>query len=182
MLAHASTADETWSVVMVFAALWTAWVGWSRVRGRGFSRLPRAGGFGLLGVAGLLTVGAAFVPRAILGPGPPAGPRPSSTATVRIAEPPGGATVQGAELTVVLEISGGRVIQGATADEAGDAGHIHVSIDGTLVSMTYGLEQTIPIGDLAEGSHTIDAEYVAADHGPFAPRVRDTSTFVKATG
>ncbi|MEO8476690.1 MAG: hypothetical protein ABI572_06520 [Actinomycetota bacterium] len=182
MLAHAGTADETWSVVMVLAALWTAWVGWSRVCGRGFTRLPRAGAFGLLGVAGVLTVGAAFVPRAILGPGRAAAPRPSSTANVRIAGPADGAMVRGAELTVVLEISGGRVIEGATAVDAGDAGHIHVSIDGTLLSMTYGLEQTIPIGDLTEGPHTIEAEYVAADHGPFAPRVLDTSAFVKAAG
>ena len=40
--------------------------------------------------------------------------------------------------------------------------------------MSYGLEQTIPIGDLAEGPHEIEAEFVAADHGSFDPPVTAT--------
>jgi len=181
MLAHAGAPDETWSVVMVFAGLWVGWAGWSRLRGRGFPRLPLAGAYGLMGVAGVLVVGAAFLPRAILGPRLPSGPRPSSTATLTIAEPADGATVKGDELTVVLGLTGGRIIEDATTTDTSDTGHVHVSIDGTLLSMTYGLEQTIPIGDLAEGSHTIEAEFVAADHAPFAPRVTATSSFVKAS-
>jgi hypothetical protein len=180
MLAHAGAADESWSVAMAFAGLWVGWVGWSRIRGTGFPRLPAAGAFGLMGVAGLLVVGAAFLPRAILGPTAPSGPRPSSAASLAIVEPADGATVEGDELTVRLSLAGGHVVEDATTDTSPDAGHLHVSIDGTLLSMTYGLEQTIPIGDIAEGAHTIEAEFVAADHGPFAPRVTATSTFVKA--
>ena len=65
MLAHAGSVDETWSVVMVFAALWAGWAGWSRLKDRGFPRLPRAGAYGLMGLAGLLVLGALFLPRAI---------------------------------------------------------------------------------------------------------------------
>lgn len=180
MLAHAGAADETWSVVMVFAGLWVGWAGWSRLRGRGFPRLPVSGAYVLVGLAGMLAVGAAFLPRAILGPTVPSGTRPSSTATLTIVAPVDGATMDGGEFAVVLELAGGRIVEDASTTDAGDAGHVHVSIDGTMLSMTYGLEQTIPIGDLAEGPHTIEAEFVAADHGPFAPRVTATSSFVKA--
>ena len=72
MLAHAGSVDETWSVVMVFAGLWAGWAGWSRLKGRGFPRLPRTGAYALMGLAGLLVVGAVFLPRAILGPATPA--------------------------------------------------------------------------------------------------------------
>ena len=48
-------------------------------------------------------------------------------------------------------------------------GHLHVSVDDKLISMTSGLTQTLP--DLAPGRHTIRVEFVAADHRPFDPRV-----------
>ena len=181
MLAHAGSVDETWSVVLAFAALWIGWAGWSRLRGRGFPRLPVSGAYALVGLAGALVVGAVFLPRAILGPTAPSGPRPSSTADLTIVAPADGATVDGDELTVVIELAGGRIIEDATSTDTSDTGHVHVSIDGTMVSMTYGVQQTIPIGDLAAGPHAIEAEFVAADHGPFAPRVTATSSFVKAS-
>lgn len=182
MLAHAGSVDETWSVVMVFAALWVGWAGWSRLRGHGFPRLPRLGAYALVGLAGLLVIGAAFVPRAIFGPTAPSGVRPISSARLTIESPADGALVDGDELTVVFHLTGGHIIGDARTTDTSDGGHIHLSIDGTMLSMTYGLEQTIPIGDLAEGPHTIDAEFVAADHGPFSPRVTATSTFVKTAG
>ena len=46
-----------------------------------------------------------------------------------------------------------------------NAGHIHVSIDGQLVSMLDGLKW--PVNDLKPGPHSLSAEFVAADHGPF---------------
>ena len=48
-------------------------------------------------------------------------------------------------------------------------GHIHVSLDGRLLSLYSGLEQSMT--GLAPGSHVVQAEFVAADHGPFRNRV-----------
>ena len=33
VVAHASGADETMSLVMLFAGIWVGWIGWSRLRG-----------------------------------------------------------------------------------------------------------------------------------------------------
>jgi hypothetical protein len=54
VLAHASGADETMSLVMLFAGIWVGWIGWSRLRGTGFSRLPRWGAWATTGVAATL--------------------------------------------------------------------------------------------------------------------------------
>ena len=35
---------------------------------------------------------------------------------------------------------------------------------------------------LSPGHHTLEAEFVAADHGPFDPRVAASVTFTKAAG
>jgi hypothetical protein len=181
VLAHAGSVDETWSVVMVFAGLWVGWAGWSRLRGRGFPRLPVPGAYALLGLAGALVIGALFLPRALLGPTLPSGPRPSTAASLAIVAPADGSTVDGDELTVVLGLTGGRIVEDASTTDTADTGHVHISIDGTMLSMTYGLEQSLPIGDLSAGTHELEAEFVAADHGPFEPRVWATSTFVKAS-
>ena len=43
-----------------------------------------------------------------------------------------------------------------------------MSVDGKLVTMTYGLSQQL---HLTPGTHTVQAEFVASDHRPFANRV-----------
>ena len=47
--------------------------------------------------------------------------------------------------------------------------HVHVILDDKLISMTEGLEQSIP--DVPPGDHRITVEFVASDHAPFDPRV-----------
>jgi hypothetical protein len=53
-------------------------------------------------------------------------------------------------------------------------GHIHLYLDGSLVTMTTGLSAMI---DAPPGRHALRAEFVAVDHGPFDPRVVATVTF-----
>ena len=182
MLAHAGAVDETLSVALLFAALWVGWVGWSKRRGRGFDRLPARAGPALLVVAMALVVTAAVVPPALFpaAPGvasPEPGSRPSSPATIAFDEPAGGTTVTGDEVRVVLELRGARVIDGAATDLAPDTGHVHLSLDGRLVSMTFGLVQVVDLRSASPGPHTLEAEFVAADHAPFDPRVRTVIRF-----
>ncbi len=74
-----------------------------------------------------------------------------------------------------LDLQGGTIVTEATRDLAPDEGHIHLTLDGKLVSMTYGLEQPI---EATPGTHYLVAEYVAGDHAPFQPRVTVTRAFV----
>ena len=75
LLAHAAGTDETLSLILLFGAIWVAWIGWSRLRGTGFDRMPRWGGWALIGVAVALAVAATTVPRALIGPDPDLGDR-----------------------------------------------------------------------------------------------------------
>lgn len=187
VLAHAGAADESLAVAMIFVALWVGWIGWSRLRGTGFPGMPRWGGQVLLGAAVAMLVAAAIVPGALFGPTPsPAEPmpaaegeRPSSDATLSFAEPADGATVEGDQLEVVLELTGGRIIETSSLDLRPDEGHVHLTLDGEIVSMTFGTVQVLPIGELPPGQHTLVAEFVAADHSPFAPRVATAISFEK---
>jgi hypothetical protein len=131
----------------------------------------------LIAVAPLVLVAAVVVPP-ILWPGP-GGPRPASTATIAFAQPSPGQSVDGDVLGVRLELDGARVVEGSTTDLTPDTGHVHLFLDGEIVSMTYGLQQEVQLDDLAPGVHRLQAEFVAADHAPFDPRVLAAITFVK---
>jgi hypothetical protein len=182
VIAHAAGTDESLAIVMLFGAIWVGWIGWTRVRGRGFERMPRAGAYGLLGVAGILVVTTAFVPRALLGPKPATatGARPASTATISFTSPTEHQRVTGSELDVALNLRGGTIVQATTTSIAPDTGHIHLLLDGNLVSMTFGTDQVIDLSDAAAGAHTLTAEFVAADHLPFSPPVTASVDFTKA--
>ena len=182
MIAHAAGTDESLAIVMLFGALWLGWIGWTRLHDRGFERVPRPGAYGLLGVAGVLVVTSAFVPRALLGPKPASNaPRPASTATLSFRSPKEHQDVDGTELNVVLDLEGGTVVQATTTSIAPSTGHIHILLDGNLVSMTYGTEQIVDLTEVASGPHTLTAEFVAADHIPFSPPVTATVDFTKVS-
>jgi hypothetical protein len=177
MLAHAGAADESLSVVLLFAGIWVGWAGWSRLRDKGFPRLSTVAAISLV-VAGVgLAISAAIVPRALFprGSATPtvaaSGPRPASAATLAFEQPTPDEMERGDELDVVLELQGGRIVQTASTNLTPDTGHIHLVLDGKLVSMTYGTVQAIDLRDVSPGEHLLEAEFVAADHGPFDPRV-----------
>jgi hypothetical protein len=120
------------------------------------------------------------------GPGTPSaspaqslGPRPSSPATVAVLEPEQGSSVSGATIHVVLELIGGTIVPETTKTLRPDEGHVHLYVDNQLVSMNYGLEQDVPV---TVGTHAIKAEFVAADHAPFNPRVWTTEIIFTVTG
>ena len=183
MIAHAGGAPETLSVMLLFGGLWVGWAGWSRLKSRGFPRLPLGAAFGLIGLAVALVLAAGLVPQMIYGASgklkipTPSGARPSSTATISFVQPTPGQVATGDQLEVVMTLTGGQITDVTTTKLTPDTGHIHLSVDGTLVSMTYGVVQIVPLNGLAPGSHTLLAEFVAADHAPFAPRVEASVNF-----
>jgi hypothetical protein len=127
---------------------------------------------GLIGIL-LLCVGCG--PRAQTATTPSqASPRPSSTAVLAILYPEPGAVVSGTKLDVRLSLEGAQVVPQTTTHLSPNKGHIHLSIDGKVISMAYGLDQVV---DVSPGLHILTAEFVAQDHFPFRPRVVKTLTF-----
>ena len=179
MLAHAGGVPEFVATILVAAGLVVGWIGLSRLRGRGFARLPKAGAYGLIALAPVALVASVVVPQWI-GPQVAPGARPRSAATIAFVNPRPGETVRGDDLTVDLDLEGGTIVERTTTDITPDTGHVHVYLDGELLSMTYGTEQDVDVADLSPGAHQLHAEYVAADHAPFSPRVIARVDFVKA--
>ncbi|MEX0790524.1 MAG: hypothetical protein WD178_07095 [Actinomycetota bacterium] len=98
----------------------------------------------------------------------PQAERIASTAKMTIVEPAQGAVIEGTRLRVVISLEGGKIIPQATREIQPDEGHMHLSLDGQLSTMTYGLDQEI---EVTPGRHILQAEYVAGDHAPFNPRI-----------
>jgi hypothetical protein len=117
-------------------------------------------------------VGALALLLSACGPGPSVapslGPRPSSPAIVEVLEPTQGEVVTGTSAHVVLELTGATIVPETTTNLRPDEGHIHLYVNNVLVSMNYGVEQDIPV---QPGAFAVKAEFVAADHAPFSPRV-----------
>jgi hypothetical protein len=99
--------------------------------------------------------------------------RPSSPAVVSIVAPVAGQEVTGSSVHVVLSLTGARIVSQTTTNIRPDEGHVHLYVDHVLVSMNYGLEQDLPV---YPGTYVLQAEFVAADHAPFNPRVWSTET------
>jgi hypothetical protein len=177
VLAHAGTPNEALATILLGSGLWLGVGAVNRFRHKAFPRVPTWGA-ALMGVGSASLIVAGLVAPVALRPRP-ATIRPASTATLQILNPTEGQVVPGELLRVRLSLQGGRIVDAASTTLTPNAGHIHVSIDGRLVSMTYGVTQLVEVGQLAHGEHTLTAEFVAADHGPFVPRVIATVTFVK---
>jgi hypothetical protein len=109
---------------------------------------------------------------------PTSAARPASTADLEVLAPQPGEAIQGGAVTVRLRLGGATVIKETTTRLAPDEGHIHLTLDGRLVTLLGGLEERLT--GLAPGQHVIQAEFVAADHGPFSPRVIQVVTFTVA--
>lgn len=98
----------------------------------------------------------------------PAGSRPASPAVIAITSPAQGAVVTGSTAHVTVSLQGAEIVAATSTDIRPDRGHVHLYVDNVLVSMNYGLEQDLPVHP---GTYVLKAEFVAADHAPFNPRV-----------
>jgi hypothetical protein len=111
----------------------------------------------------------------LLGARPSLG-RPSTTAQLEIVSPYQGEIFPSglASIPVELRLDGGTVVPFTSLRLVPNAGHIHLYLDGSLLSMTTALDSRIAA---SPGQHELRAEFVAVDHAPFQPRVVAMVTF-----
>jgi hypothetical protein len=83
--------------------------------------------------------------------------------------------VAGDSAQLEIDLQGAEVVDQTSTDLQPDEGHLHVTLDGALVSMSSGTTQLLT--DLQPGDHLLQVEFVANDHAPFDPRVLAAVTF-----
>lgn len=110
----------------------------------------------------------------LVGPSGACDERPTTGANLTIVRPEANETFDSTEIPVEVDIEGGIITDAATIENVEGEGHIHISIDGKLTSMTGEEEQTI---EVEPGEHEIEVEYVANDHAPFCTRVVKRAQF-----
>jgi hypothetical protein len=103
--------------------------------------------------------------------------RPSSPAKIAFLSPTNGQAFTGGSVTVPvrLSLSGAHIVDQTTTHITPTTGHVHLYLDNQIVSMNYSLDATVP--GVKPGQHILRAEFVAADHLPFDPRVLTLVTF-----
>ena len=94
--------------------------------------------------------------------------RPHTAAKLLIVSPTPN-DVTGPDVPVQFQVDGATVSPPKKNRLAPNEGHIHVTVDGKLVAMSFGTSTEL-LG-LDPGPHTLQAEFVANDHLPFADRV-----------
>jgi hypothetical protein len=100
--------------------------------------------------------------------------RPSSPAVVAIIQPASGAKLASGPIHIAMTLTGARIVPATTTTLTPTEGHVHLYVNGAVVSMNYGLEQDV---SLTAGTYVLRAEFVAADHAPFNPRVWSSDVF-----
>jgi hypothetical protein len=101
--------------------------------------------------------------------------RPTSTGELTIVSPENGERFSGDTARLEIDLQGAEIVDETSTDLQPDEGHLHVVLDGTLVSMTSGTSQLLQ--GLTPGEHLVQVEFVATDHAPFDPRVLAAVTF-----
>jgi hypothetical protein len=99
--------------------------------------------------------------------------RPSTPVQIRITAPTPN-QVSPPDVIVKVELIGGTVVARTTGALTPNEGHIHLTLDGKLVSMAYQAEQVVKA---PPGQHAIEAEFVAIDHAPFKNRPKAAVLF-----
>ena len=95
--------------------------------------------------------------------------RPSSPATLKILSPKNGQVVRGTTIEMKLSLVDATIVEATSTEIVPDEGHLHVTLDDQLISMTGTTTQLL--SNLAAGPHLLKVEFVATDHAPFDPRV-----------
>jgi len=168
------TVDQGVATFLFIGALLFGWVGVLRLRDRAFRQLPRTAGWGIAILAVACVVLALVLPPIIRPQASTA--RPSTKAKLQFVVPRPGEVFHGDPATVPVQLflTGGRIVAATSTKINSTDGHVHLFLDGALVSMTYRLTQDLQV---FPGEHQLEAEFVAMDHGPFDPPVKVFVTF-----
>ena len=176
VLAHAGGHTPGQNSVETLLLLAAAGLAWAAVRIRGVRIYGRPGlaswAAGMLAVTALVL---AFVVPSRLGI-KIASARPSTDAEITILFPRPHQVLRGnpAAIRVRLRVTGARIVAQTSTHLSPDKGHIHLYLDGMLAAMAYAASTTIYA---SPGSHRLQAQFVAVDHGPFSPPVTASVTF-----
>jgi hypothetical protein len=103
--------------------------------------------------------------------------RPRSTASITIVEPKSGETIDRNNVVAKIDLKGGMLTKKTSTNITPNVGHMHLRIDGKTITLLGSLAEKIPAKEVKPGQHILEAEFVAADHGPFDPRVLSNVTF-----
>jgi hypothetical protein len=104
----------------------------------------------------------------------PQAERPSSSAKLTLVEPASGATLGPEDVRVRLDLTGAKLTKEVSRNLRPDQGHIHLRLDGETITLLGDLDENLAdiLGEpVPSGPHLLEAEFVAADHGPFDPRI-----------
>lgn len=174
-VAHAggSSLDEFVAQAMLFAAIALGVTGWLA-----HGRSPWWRSWGFVGLAVALAASAFVVPQRYLRITPAKARPAAGTAAVEILAPADGAVVRGNTLQAAVDIRNLRLVATARRARTGE-GHVHVLVDNMLLSMAGSPHTRVDIRSFKPGTHTLTFELVAADHGTFVPRIRDSITFTR---
>jgi hypothetical protein len=169
------TANAT---LLLLGAAFIGWLAARALRGKALFRLPRAVAWAGVVAAVLLAALALLLP-SLVSPAPGA-TRPASTAGIHIVSPTENEVFRGTEnaparVMVVIRVLGARIVSLTSTRLRPDEGHVHLFLDGSLVSMAGGTTASLEAGP---GTHVLRTEFVASDHGPFDPRVQDAVRFL----
>src|SRR5437773_802673 len=165
-------ADQGVSTFLFLGVALFGAVAYARLRNRAFTGLPKAVGWASVGAAIACLVLAFVLPPIIR---PNVNTRPSTGATLSFVVPSPDEVFHGAPASVpiAVKLEGGKVVPITSTHLVPNEGHIHLYLDGNIVSMNYATHATLPI---EPGRHRLTAEFVAVDHGPYDPRVLATVT------
>jgi hypothetical protein len=72
-----------------------------------------------------------------------------------------------------VSVIGGRFAEETTLQNRPGEGHLHIAVDGRIISMTGEASGEI---HLASGTHVLTFDLSANDHSPFCPQVQETRT------
>lgn len=133
------------------------------------ARLGRCvGTFLMVGLALTACSGSAEGARSVPAPSASHAHRVASPVRIAIVAPASNEVIPGSTLHVTLTVSGGTISQGSAAPVSPTVGHLHLYLDGRLISMSYTTSTDLPVDPGSVNS--LYAEWVASDHRSFTPR------------